>query len=202
MNTEPDVIIVHSIPLPDDMLQDVTGPLTALGTDVSVEDLGPQAYAGIEWLVPTAIVVLISKKYLDTMTQETAKDHYQILKASLSKLLKRTVGKEREIRIQYITSKRQKLSAKQPGAVSIYLETRTDQLVKFVFEDNLDALQHARCLDAIFDLIRNHNADYPQDTLTCVISEAQLDASTALLMRFDPILEQWYLWVPRIGPAE
>ena len=45
-------------------------------------------FAGIEWLLPTAIMVIIAKPYFDSFLREAGKDHYHILKKNLSNLVK------------------------------------------------------------------------------------------------------------------
>ncbi|WP_154662554.1 hypothetical protein [Solimonas flava] len=52
----------------------------------------PGPYAGLEWLVPTAVVVFIGRAYFDAFLKEAGKDHYHILKAALKKLTKKFIG--------------------------------------------------------------------------------------------------------------
>jgi hypothetical protein len=52
----------------------------------------PGPYAGLEWLIPTAVVVFIGRAYFDAFLKEAGKDHYQILKAALKKLTMKFIG--------------------------------------------------------------------------------------------------------------
>ena len=61
--------------------------VAAEGLDLHVEQRdedGP--FAAFEWLVPTAVVVLIGKAYFDGFLKEMGKDHYALLKAGLKSL--------------------------------------------------------------------------------------------------------------------
>jgi hypothetical protein len=121
----------------------------------------------------------------------------------LTKLLRRTVGRDKEIDIQYVTSKSSpaKRSDSGPGAVSVWVETQSGLLIRFVSEDEIAPEQYERCLEALFALIKEHKSSYPQDALTQAIESADIGTSSALLMRFDPAAERWYLWQPSIGPG-
>ncbi|WP_157489268.1 hypothetical protein [Lysobacter sp. Root916] len=64
------------------------------GLDLRIEsrpDPGP--YAGIEWLIPTAVVIYIGKAYFDSFLKEAGKDHYTVLKAAVSSLSSKFFGK-------------------------------------------------------------------------------------------------------------
>lgn len=64
------------------------------GLDFRIEsrpESGP--YAGIEWLIPTAVVVYIGKAYFESFLREAGKDHYAILKAAILKLSSKFTGK-------------------------------------------------------------------------------------------------------------
>lgn len=54
---------------------------------------GPGPYAGIEWLIPTAVVIYIGKAYFESFLKEAGKDHYAILKAAISSLSSKFFGK-------------------------------------------------------------------------------------------------------------
>lgn len=51
---------------------------------------GPQA--GLEWLIPTAVILFIGKAYLDGFVKEIGKEHYILLKQGLKTLYARLVG--------------------------------------------------------------------------------------------------------------
>jgi hypothetical protein len=56
---------------------------------VDVREQGERLYAGVEWLMETALVVYIARPYLDSMLSELGKDHYKILKGAALKLYNR-----------------------------------------------------------------------------------------------------------------
>lgn len=53
---------------------------------------GPELYAGLEWLMPTAVFIYISKSYFDAFLTEAGTDHYHLLKAAIKKLTAKLTG--------------------------------------------------------------------------------------------------------------
>lgn len=90
--TRPDVAVLHT---------DLFSPSDFSELKVAVEKVGlsftsvsrkavPQA--GIEWLLPTAVVAYFAKPYFDGILQEIGKDHYAAIKAALKPLWFRLLG--------------------------------------------------------------------------------------------------------------
>ena len=89
----PSIAISYARSVPEDTFAEFRGLLSAAGTPVEVEERdidGP--YAGIEWLVPTAVIVFLGKAYFDGILKEAGKDHYTALKRGLKSLHSRLVG--------------------------------------------------------------------------------------------------------------
>jgi len=56
---------------------------------------GGEVFASLEWFIPTAVIVFISKSYFDGFLKEMGKDHYLKLKESLSSLTNKQMSKPR-----------------------------------------------------------------------------------------------------------
>ena len=90
---KPHIAILHVKSVPADAFNDFTQTISSENLDFQVEsreDGGP--FAALEWLLPTAIIVYISKSYFDGFLKEMGKDHYNLLKMGLGKLRKWAVG--------------------------------------------------------------------------------------------------------------
>ncbi|WP_440222962.1 hypothetical protein ACQQ2N_18070 [Dokdonella sp. MW10] len=89
----PDIGLVYFESLEDQSFSDFRRYIEADGLAVRVEsrpDPGP--YAGIEWLIPTAVMVYLGRSYFDAFLKEAGKDHYHILKKALHSLSSRFFG--------------------------------------------------------------------------------------------------------------
>ena len=83
----PHIRVVHREDISSDKFSDFTDSIQHVGLDVKCESVSnPAPYAGIEWLMPTFVVIFIAKAYFDGFLKEAGKDHYQILKTGLAKL--------------------------------------------------------------------------------------------------------------------
>jgi len=73
----------------DEFVQAVSSRNLSLRVESREQD-GP--YAGLEWLIPTAVIIFIGKSYFDAFLKEMGKDHYHALKAGLNTLRAKLLG--------------------------------------------------------------------------------------------------------------
>ncbi len=67
--------------------------MSAPGLDLVVESRpsnGP--LAGLEWLIPTGVILFLAQGYFNGFLNEMGKDHYEVLKAGLKALRRRFSG--------------------------------------------------------------------------------------------------------------
>ena len=91
----PQIGLLHIESIPVDTFTEFEVALRADNLNLRVEsrpDPGP--YAGVEWLIPTAVFVYISKSYFDAFLKEAGKDHYQVLRSAISRLSGKYFGKD------------------------------------------------------------------------------------------------------------
>jgi hypothetical protein len=67
--------------------------LAAEGLDVRIESRPDPIYAGVEWLLPTAVVVFLGRSYFEAFLKEAGKDHYSLLKKALQTVSTKLFGK-------------------------------------------------------------------------------------------------------------
>lgn len=68
------------------VLDEFTTTINKKDISISMTRIPSEPMAGIEWLMPTAVVIYITKSYFTSFLSEMAKDHYQILKKGLINL--------------------------------------------------------------------------------------------------------------------
>lgn len=81
----PDVIFAHEgSPYSDEICAEFRDVVSADGLDLRFEQMpSTRAFAGVEWVLPTAFMVWIAKSYFDGFLGEMGKDHYVALKAGI-----------------------------------------------------------------------------------------------------------------------
>jgi hypothetical protein len=101
----------------------------------------PGPYAGLEWLIPTAVVVFIGRAYFDAFLKEAGKDHYQLLKAAIQKLTKKFVGSSMPVGRIYFAgaNKVQSPTPKYSLAYSVIANLGDGLSVKLLLQPDLSA---------------------------------------------------------------
>jgi hypothetical protein len=87
-----DVSFVEELPAAP--FEELVASLQRDGLEISHEARPmPGPFMAVEWLVPTAAFVYLSKPYFEAFLKEAGKDHYTLLKNGLSRLGARLLGK-------------------------------------------------------------------------------------------------------------
>ncbi|MEQ8797984.1 MAG: hypothetical protein RJQ08_07240 [Salinisphaeraceae bacterium] len=92
--TKPHIGIQYLRKLPHKPIQEFAGEISHPNLEYledAQSEFGP--YAGLEWLLPTAVVLYIGRPYFKAFLTEAGKDHYQILRTAVVKLSQKYIGK-------------------------------------------------------------------------------------------------------------
>ena len=119
-------------------------------------------FAGIEWLLPTAIMVIIAKPYFDSFLREAGEDHYHILKKELVKLGQKFLGNNAPTTtLIYTKGKALSSTPKYSLVFSVYGEIKHGLRLKLLVEPDTDEGDLERAISAfISTLVSIHNGTY------------------------------------------
>lgn len=178
--------------LPPDLAAALAEDLKPAGITVESEARPTAPQASIEWLLPTAVVLFVTQKYLGTLIQEAAKEHYPTIKNALKRLVQRTTGENRIIRLQTIATAG-KVSSSAPAVFSVYVELRSGARVKFSFEHNLPDEQVTVAVDDLLQVI----LCYQRGDHSSILAQAQDVVVSSgwrpIVLFFDPQGHSWVL---------
>jgi hypothetical protein len=196
MSTDSDFEVgISSLELiPHAIIKDFVTELEMCGVSTASERRPQEVSAGVEWLLPTAVVVFIAQKYVGTLLQEAAKDHYPIIKTSLTKLVRRTTGKSRETFIKAIASSPHKIQTSEAVVLSVISPTSTGHSVKFIFEHQIDDDGIEDAVASLVQVLVEHNRDLPNDRLSQTVAGHDAGMHLPVIMRFDASKREWVLW--------
>ncbi len=91
----PHLAVLHVDSIPPEYFSDFTDAVRAEGLALAVESRPSNTpYAGIEWLMPTAIAAYLARPYFESFLKEMGKDHYGLVKEGLKKLYARVASSE------------------------------------------------------------------------------------------------------------
>jgi len=115
---------------------------------VLLEPRRQEIYAGLEWLVPTAVVAYIAKSYFESFLKEMGKDHYVLFKGAIERLGKKFLGKDApRIGIIHTKGKIDEENKKYSFAFSVVAEVEARVRVKLLFDVSLSEGDYAYALD-------------------------------------------------------
>lgn len=114
-----------------------------------------RAFAGVEWFMPTAIMLFVCKAYFDGFLGEAGKDHYGALKRGV-KLLADKVGQRTVTRI----GTPGKLSPTQPYSLSlsIWFQRDDDTNFKFLIPVGLSSDETEVAMEVFFAFLEGWHA--------------------------------------------
>ena len=156
----PDIAIVYEETLSSDLFDNFGNSLKEENLNIVVEARpisGP--YAGLEWFLPTAIMVYIGKSYFDGFLKEAGKDHYNKLKESLSGLTQKTMSIPR-IEPIIIVSSEGKIRKNNPYslAFSVYAEANDGNRFKLLLPKPNKSIDYTEIIYKFLDFLNDfHN---------------------------------------------
>ncbi len=119
---------------------------------VTVPKSGPMA--GLEWLLPTATIIYISKPYFEGFLTEMGKDHYGLLKKGLKNLRETFFGDNIKKRI-LITSSSAPNKTKNMYSFdfSIIAEVKGGKDIKLLLPKEISKDDYEKTIDAFLDFL-------------------------------------------------
>ena len=115
---------------------------------VKSEEGGP--VAGVEWLLPTGVVIFIAGKYFGAMLSEAGKVHYPQVADAITRALRRL----RRSPVTSIASTPGKLSEDPPGAISVYFVVERGTVAKYVFDPEFEDVEIGQLLGSLEELAK------------------------------------------------
>jgi hypothetical protein len=172
----------------------LSAELNRIGVNVVIDHRDePSVMAGIEWLLPTAVVVWFTNKYLGTLLQEAAKDHYPLIRDAILRLVRRTTGPDRELKLTVISSGAGKVKDTDPAALSIWLKREDGSgAVVFRFDQTLSGEALSAAVDGFLALALAH-AD--NSVLSCEPRFLPDSRWASTVMRFNVETGRWESWI-------
>lgn len=176
---------------------DFAAEVRTLGLDVRSEARpSGELRASLEWVMPTAVALFFANRYLGTLLEEAAKDHYPLLKAAFRRLVRRTTGKEREISLIVVTTSSAKVREADPVTLSVWISLRDSRKAVFRFDHALSPGAQELAVEQLFDLVM----EYARDTdglhfLDHAPSLVSASAWAPVVVRFDTEQNRWRVWI-------
>jgi hypothetical protein len=141
-----------------------------------------RAHAGIQWLLPTAIVIYVSKSYFDGYLKEAGKEHYHLLKAAIGSLWSSFFGESRAVRIARVGS-RGKVATDQKYSItiSVMAEANSGLRFKLLFEDACTSEELNQAVASFLGFLERYYEGSLDEDTEVRLSKARVIGRTILL---------------------
>lgn len=132
----------------------------AAGFAVAVEQRKFEAFAALQYLLPTALFVYVVKPYTDKFLSKLAEDNYEQLKSALQKLWLRYLAPDRTERTYEVASSPGKLEQSELAMdLSFIANTSDGQFFKLLFKDGVPPSEFLAAVSEFYSLLHEHESD-------------------------------------------
>jgi hypothetical protein len=189
-----EIVLQYDSAVPVDYLDEFRKSLTTEDFSVTERKIRIGAVASLDWVVPTAITILITKPFLDAFLKRASEDFadfaYMNLKKAVAGLAKKVFVKER-LPLKRITSDGI-TDAPNVSLFSIYVDVSDVMQVKFVFEPAIPEDQYDLCMNELFVLLEGFSRSKDaKDSLSCQIAELPESRRRRIYLTYDLRAESW-----------
>ena len=154
MNDIPDLYVSLAADIPDEVASDLVEEAKGCGFHAVLERREPEFFAVMEWLIPSAVMLFLGRKFIDTFAEEAAKDIYPIVKAALIRVIRRTSGPGRVVKSSYISSAPYKVPPGPVTALTVLIVGSGGFQVRFRFPADLPESDHTIALEGLLAIAR------------------------------------------------
>lgn len=185
------VSVIHFDTIPSETFTDFSNLIQNDGLDYKCESTpNPGAYACIEWLLPTFVIVFIGKSYFDGFLKEAGKDHYQLLKKGLITLSDRFVGTNApSTRLVFTPGKAIGDQPKYSLVYSVYAELGDGFSAKLLLQNDFSAQDCNAAQSCFLDFIQGIHQDHINLSFLTSLANTRLVGKT-LFLAYNPELRQ------------
>lgn len=174
--------LLHEDQIPEIFFQEFEESITAPGLILKRETRPSGVpFAGIEWLMPTAVLAYIAKPYFESFLKEMGKDHYDLLKKGFKKLYERFAGpRAPDVKI---VATQGKSSKDQPYSLffSVVAEAPDGVRLKLLIPRPIEQTEYEIAISRFLDLVQSiYAGDVPENVAT-TFKDAPITSGTVLV---------------------
>lgn len=186
----PPLAISYQVPAKEADFDEVRRLLGAEGDQVEIEqrdEAGP--FAGLEWLIPTAVIFFIGKAYVDGFVKEIGKDHYNLLKSALKTLWAKFVGPQSPALTIIGTAGKVRAPTEYSLLFSLVAEAPDGLRFKLLIRSHATQEEYQATIDAFVDFLDAfHTLQLPSE-LIAELKNVRVVGKT-LLLAYDPLAKR------------
>lgn len=152
---KPQIGVMYVDKFPADPFEEFAAGLKHPNLNLQIEPREPPGpYAGVEWMLPTAVIIFIGKAYFDAFLKEAGKDHYHLLAGAIKKLASKFIGPSAPaVQLYFSDGKVKSAHPKYSLVYSVVAEIGDGLSVKLLLEPSLSAVECNQAIDAFTEFL-------------------------------------------------
>lgn len=185
-----EIAIVYREDMPEQLVLDLKEDLRKLNVRVKVEERENAPFIAIEWAIPAAIILILTKSYLDGFVKEIGKEHYLTVKKSIAGFARKVLRIQQETIVS--SNAPNKISKDNPVSKSFAIWTQSlgGTHLRFLFLNYKSDNFYNHCSDKVFDALMNHAQEFPNDYISNQIDRLAKSPHEVYLL-FDESADEW-----------
>ena len=158
--------------------------------EILIEEREPSGpFAGLEWLIPTAVIFFIGKAYVDGFVKEIGKDHYNLLKKALKTLWVKLVGPQSPALTIIGTAGKVRASPEYSLLFSLLAEAPDGLRFKLLIRSYASQDEYQATIDAFIDFLDAFHTGHLSPELVAEMKEIRVVGKT-LLLAYDRVAKR------------
>jgi hypothetical protein len=197
----PHLALVYQNNLSEAPIEEFVRTVRKPGLDLRVSSAEPSGpMGGVEWMLPTAVILYIGKAYFDTFLKEAGKDHYALLKKGLTAFWSAYLSSRKEVTIRLVgTPGKLDPDQRYSHVFSIYTPTRDGvNRIKFLFDETCPSEVFYAQVKAVLNTLEEYHTGSPDSVLHNAIQASRrqhpylvrYNSESGELELFDPMLSR------------
>lgn len=198
------IIIEYSDQLPFNIPKTIAQNIEESRYKIGTVKRQSHVYAGLEWVIPTAIAIYLTRPFFDEFFRLSAKSAFNYLHDKMSvrkeeeaiiEWLKEEITKAKSIRFEIISSSPEKVnkSDTQSKSISVLIPLRNGNRVKLLFDEAQNEETWRKAIDKLFLVLKEHYKNFPNDSLNEKITQLR-DKRQFLYSTYNEKNNDWDLY--------
>jgi hypothetical protein len=179
--TAPPILVSYAENIPQEVL-DAFRNAVAERLDLRLESrppAGPQA--GLEWLLPTAVVIFLAKAYFDAFLKEAGKDHYHLLKSGMLSLWHSLISPDRKVNLRIVSTGGKITDSRYSLALSVMAEAADGYRFKLLIDNSVGEEEFNAVISIFLDFLAAYYSNRLDAKLTNELREKRVVGRTILI---------------------
>lgn len=154
----PKIVVSYVEGFPNVALKELCDSLSEGNLDVVLDEREkPGPWMGIEWFLPTAAIIFISKSYFDAFLKEAGKDHYHKLKKKIASATIKTMSLPRIEPVILGTEGKIRRSNPYSMALSLYAEANDGNKFKLLLPKPAEQIDYSLIVSSFLDFLYEYH---------------------------------------------